>query len=138
MSSIASGGERRGGEGKVSLTRALRRMLGMKGCSTLEKDRALFKAFNYFDKDGDGCVSREEFYEACAKLSPDLDAAEISLLFGELDEDGNGEIDFAEFFRAQVRAYNEDMIEGREVLRRSVMLPRATRPRRRLGESDLY
>jgi len=54
-----------------------------------------FAAFNIFDINGDGKVSRKELSKG--SILGDLSKAEVDELVRDLDENGDGEIDFKEF-----------------------------------------
>ena len=55
------------------------------------------KAFAEFDKDGNSTISRSELYNGIAKMgdAPPRDAVEAMLQ--QFDQDGDGDLDFAEF-----------------------------------------
>jgi len=56
----------------------------------------LIDFFNRFDKDGSLSVSHEEFIMGIDELGIKFDEADIKLLIAELDEDGDGEINYSE------------------------------------------
>tara|TARA_B100001996_G_scaffold307999_1_gene249473 strand:- start:34 stop:234 length:201 start_codon:yes stop_codon:yes gene_type:complete len=60
---------------------------------------AVHAAFDYFDKDGDGSITAEEFEEAFSKMSPveRANLGDVSKLIAAADADGDGRIDFDEF-----------------------------------------
>nr|CAD2189715.1 unnamed protein product [Meloidogyne enterolobii] len=53
--------------------------------------------FKMFDTDGSGAIGSEELKGAMLRIGLEADDAEIERLIKEVDEDGNGEIDFPEF-----------------------------------------
>jgi calcium-dependent protein kinase len=55
-------------------------------------------AFNMFDKDGSGKISTEELLDG--SIFGDLSEEEVAQMVEELDVNGDGEIDFAEFMEA--------------------------------------
>lgn len=51
------------------------------------------QAFEFFDKDGDGCLSREEFRAALRKLRlDDLSDRDVDIIISAIDLDGDGRI----------------------------------------------
>jgi len=68
--------------------------------------KELKEAFSIFDKNGDGGISNDElriFLETLGQKPSDKD---IAMLMKEVDEDGNGEIDFDEFIQMMVTLLN--------------------------------
>lgn len=61
----------------------------------LENDEQLIKAFEHFDTDGSGTISRDELREALKKYGESEE--NISTLLEEVDKDGDGQIDYEEF-----------------------------------------
>jgi len=68
---------------------------------TLKQRRvAVSQAFELFDGDKDGELSRGEFIDALAHLGlRDLPGSDVSLLMNAIDADGDGNIQYAEFTR---------------------------------------
>lgn len=63
-----------------------------------EQQIAIFKeAFSLFDKDGGGTISNQELGAVIRSLGQDATEAELQEMIAEIDQDGNGEIDFDEF-----------------------------------------
>jgi len=63
-----------------------------------EKQIAEYKeAFALFDKDGDGSISADEIGEVMESCGLDPNQSELDAMIGEVDKDGNGEIEFPEF-----------------------------------------
>ncbi|KAI4311990.1 hypothetical protein MLD38_036850 [Melastoma candidum] len=63
----------------------------------LERDGHLYSAFQYFDKDGIGYITKDEL-EAAMKEHGIGDEADIKEIIAEVDKDNNGRIDYDEFF----------------------------------------
>lgn len=59
-------------------------------------DNQLKEAFNVFDKDGDGTITAKELNTVLQGLGlgSKIDKTIIDLMIEEVDQDGNGEIDF--------------------------------------------
>ncbi|KAK8945943.1 Calcium-dependent protein kinase isoform 2 [Platanthera guangdongensis] len=62
----------------------------------LEKDEHLYKAFQYFDKDDSGYITRDELQQAMTKYGMG-DEATISEIIDEVDIDKDGRINYDEF-----------------------------------------
>ncbi|KAL3740725.1 hypothetical protein ACJRO7_021925 [Eucalyptus globulus] len=62
----------------------------------LERDDHLHKAFQYFDKDGSGYITKDEL-EAAMKEHAIGDEANIKEIIAEVDKDNDGRIDYDEF-----------------------------------------
>jgi len=64
--------------------------------ATLEKE--LKEAFRLFDKEGNGYISRPTLKGLLKEIAPDLSDAQLEEAVDEIDEDGSGKIEFAEFW----------------------------------------
>ncbi|KAI4298683.1 hypothetical protein L6164_032214 [Bauhinia variegata] len=62
----------------------------------LEKDEHLYKAFQYFDKDNSGHITRDEL-EMAMRQHGMGDATTIKEIISEVDTDNDGRIDYEEF-----------------------------------------
>ncbi|XP_039139723.1 calcium-dependent protein kinase 2-like isoform X2 [Dioscorea cayenensis subsp. rotundata] len=62
----------------------------------LERDDHLYKAFQYFDKDSSGYITRDELESAMEKYGMG-DAATIKEIISEVDTDNDGRINYDEF-----------------------------------------
>lgn len=63
------------------------------------KEETLQAAFNTFDKDGSGYISRSELREVMKSLGENLTDEDIDEMMNEADSDGDGTISFAEFVK---------------------------------------
>ena len=66
------------------------------GFSRLERDEHLFKAFQYFDKDHSGFITRDELESAMKEYGMG-DEATIKEIIAEVDTDNDGRINYEEF-----------------------------------------
>ncbi len=57
----------------------------------------LRETFDFYDKDSNGVIDREEFGSLCEALGAGFSYDEIVIGFTEIDTDGNGTIEFDEF-----------------------------------------
>ncbi|XP_022876971.1 calcium-dependent protein kinase 21-like [Olea europaea var. sylvestris] len=62
----------------------------------LERDKHLFKAFQYFDKDNSGYITRDELETAMKEYGMG-DEATIKEIISEVDTDNDGRINYEEF-----------------------------------------
>ena len=63
-----------------------------------EEQIAEFKeAFSLFDKDGDGTITTKELGTVMRSLGQNPHDQELNDMINEIDEDGNGHVDFDEF-----------------------------------------
>eukprot|EP01039_Chlorochromonas_danica_P000319 gene319-342_t len=70
--------------------------------------RAVFQSF---DRDGSGTISKDEFHQALAIITPELTQDDISRLFDIVDIDHNGTISYTEFLAATLDPREVDMEE---------------------------
>ncbi len=64
-----------------------------------EKIDRIKREFDYFDSDGSGKMSLEEFRELFKVLAPDSKRREADAGFAEIDADSSGSIEFDEFLQ---------------------------------------
>eukprot|EP00946_MAST-07B_sp_MAST-7B-sp1_P002463 g2463.t1 len=64
--------------------------------------------FDLVDKDKGGSIGSEELADLMSTLGIDASREEIRAMVSEIDEDGNGEIDFDEFVQVMSRKVNAD------------------------------
>lgn len=57
----------------------------------------LRETFDYNDRDGDGRIELDEFYEMLDELESDMSEREAKIGFEEIDTNDDGLIDFEEF-----------------------------------------
>ena len=62
-----------------------------------DRRKELQEAFEIFDVNKDGSISKKELENILRSLNEDPEEEEIQQLLDEVDVDGNGEIDFEEF-----------------------------------------
>ena len=56
-------------------------------------------AFSYFDKDGSGSIDRREMYQVLQELCLEATEKDAEVLLQEIDQNDDGEVNFAEFLR---------------------------------------
>lgn len=72
---------------------------GSTGIDDPELERDLRAAFSVFDQDGNGYLSREELREAVRVIREDeITDEELEKLIRRADRDGDGQINFDEFY----------------------------------------
>ncbi|KAA0049321.1 hypothetical protein IC582_012651 [Cucumis melo] len=65
------------------------------------------EAFCLFDKDGDGCITIEELATVIRSLDQNPTEEELQDMIKEVDVDGNGTIEFAEFLNLMAKKIKE-------------------------------
>ncbi|XVF66592.1 hypothetical protein PTKIN_Ptkin10aG0049600 [Pterospermum kingtungense] len=65
------------------------------------------EAFCLFDKDGDGCITLEELATVIRSLDQNPTEEELQDMITEVDADGNGTIEFAEFLNLMAKKMKE-------------------------------
>ncbi|NXF13421.1 CALMS protein, partial [Smithornis capensis] len=68
-----------------------------------EKIAEFREAFSLFDRDGDGRVSSRELGTVMRSLGQNPTEAELQVTVAQLDTDGSGTVDFAEFLALMAR-----------------------------------
>lgn len=61
------------------------------------------ETFAFFDKDGDGCITLEELDTVVRSLGQTPTREELAEMIRDVDVDGNGTIEFAEFLALMAR-----------------------------------
>ena len=59
--------------------------------------RAIKKVFNYYDKNNDGLIDKNELNNLCRNLGDPLTKAELDCALYELDKNNSGKIEWEEF-----------------------------------------
>jgi calcium-dependent protein kinase len=84
------------------------------------QEDVVWSAFRVFDLDGNGKITREELAQVLSGELSNVEQAmqmnrdEIERIIKEVDQDGDGEIDFQEFFAMMKKKEQEDEKERRE------------------------
>jgi len=78
---------------------------------TEEQTAEFREAFALFDKDGDGTISTKELGTVMKSLGQKPTVAELNDMINEVDQDGNGEIDFEEFLSMMAKKLKETDLE---------------------------
>ena len=84
------------GNGVIDFSEFLN-LMAKKGKENDAKEEYM-EAFRVFDRDGDGLISREELRFAMMNLGEKLTDEELDAMLREADDNGDGSIDFSEFF----------------------------------------
>ena len=79
---------------------------------TTEQVAEFKEAFSLFDKDGKGEISEKELITVLRALGNNPSEEELETMIREVDEDGNGTIDFGEFLEMMARKLNQIDIEN--------------------------
>ncbi|GMI95956.1 calmodulin 8, calmodulin-like 8 [Hibiscus trionum] len=69
------------------------------------------EAFNFFDKDGDGCITVEELATVIRSVDQNPSEEELRDMMNEVDADGNGSIEFSEFLNLMAKKMQENDAE---------------------------
>ena len=70
--------------------------------SICDPDLELKKAFDVFDKDNSGSISRSELKDLMKSLGQKLTESEVDQIMNTVDENNDGEISFEEFKKMMV------------------------------------
>ena len=77
-----------------------------------DRRKELQEAFEIFDLNKDGSISKKELENILRSLNEDPEEEEIQQLLDEVDVDGNGEIDFEEFVALMGKIQKEIDLEA--------------------------
>ena len=77
-----------------------------------DRRKELQEAFEIFDVNKDGSISKKELENILRSLNEDPEEEEIQQLLDEVDVDGNGEIDFEEFVALMGKIHKEIDLEA--------------------------
>ena len=62
------------------------------------------EAFDYFDKDGTGFITKAELGAMMRMLGMNMTKTELQSIMDDIDADGNGLMDFSEFLQLSTRS----------------------------------
>eukprot|EP00455_Lapot_gusevi_P037496 TRINITY_DN419_c0_g1_i1.p4 TRINITY_DN419_c0_g1~~TRINITY_DN419_c0_g1_i1.p4 ORF type:complete len:108 (-),score=31.35 TRINITY_DN419_c0_g1_i1:289-612(-) len=72
----------------------------------IEDNEQIRSAFSRWDLNGDGCISREEVGSVLAQcLGNEPEQKDIDAMINSMDLNGNGQIEFEEFYKAYIHKY---------------------------------
>ncbi|MCJ1440326.1 MAG: hypothetical protein MMC23_000809 [Stictis urceolatum] len=71
--------------------------------SAIDPNEEIKKAFEVFDRDGSGQISKAELQDVMKSIGEKLTDAEIDEMMAQADEDGSGTIDYQEFMKLMER-----------------------------------
>ena len=80
-----------------------------------EKIQMYREAFKQFDRNGDGTISTKELGVVMRTLGQNPTEAELADLIAEIDQDGNGEIDFDEFLHLVSKKMKDSDIQDKSL-----------------------
>ena len=78
-------------------------------------------AFNLFDKDGKGYITRKEFGKALKNLGQTVSAEDLDKIMLELDSDGSGQIEFPEFVTYMQKTKVTEEVEDEDEIIKAFM-----------------
>lgn len=86
------------------------------------KQKYVRDTFDSFDADGSGAIDPDEFRRLCKRISPTMSDEDVEEALEVIDEDGDGEITFAEFevwwngdYASELREAHEQMLGSSEM-----------------------
>ena len=74
----------------------------------LDREEHLKVAFEHFDLDGDGQITRNELKQSLAKMG--ISDEGIEDIIEEVDKDGSGSIDYNEFCTMMVGRFDTELV----------------------------
>ncbi|XP_065668888.1 neo-calmodulin isoform X1 [Hydra vulgaris] len=101
--------------GKCKIANIVREEQEMAQTVTPESMTALKEAFQAFDKNDDGFISKEELTQVMFSLGHVMSTAEIDQMISLVDTDGNGLIDFKEFLSLMNTTSQEEINDEEEM-----------------------
>lgn len=95
--------------------------------TTMNFEQQLREMFDLYDADGSGCIDQAELAQLMATLGYDLADEEVSDMIAEVDEDGDGDIDYEEFvalFKGAMASEGKRKKKGKQQRDANVLLQR--------------
>jgi len=75
-------------------------MLDIENQAPEHKDQELLDAFNVFDIDNDGFISKDELRQVMKNIDTKITEEELEAMIEAIDEDGDGRVNYEEFIKA--------------------------------------
>jgi len=75
-------------------------MLEIENQTPDHKEQELLDAFNVFDIDNDGFISKDELRQVMRNIDTKITEEELQAMIDAIDEDGDGKVNYEEFIRA--------------------------------------
>merc|ERR1712110_166636 len=96
MSEVDTDGNKGRSNGTIDVPEFLAIMATKYNHVKVEED--IKEAFRFFDRDGNGYITAYEFRQVMANIGERLNGPEIEFMIREADADGDGQINYEEFF----------------------------------------
>jgi calmodulin len=75
-------------------------MLDIENQTPDHKEQELLDAFNVFDIDNDGFISKDELRQVMRNIDTRITEEELEAMIEAIDEDGDGKVNYEEFMKA--------------------------------------
>ncbi|KAG5453331.1 Calmodulin [Clonorchis sinensis] len=91
------------GDGRINFPEFIVMVMKKKKFASVEAD--LRRAFNYFDKNGDGFISQDELRSVIRLFGDKLKNVDAEAIMNEADENGDGLLNYEEFLTLMGECY---------------------------------
>jgi len=75
-------------------------MLDIENQAPAHREQELLDAFNVFDINNDGYISKDELRQVMKKIDTHITEEELNDMIEAIDEDGDGQVNYEEFIKA--------------------------------------
>ena len=89
------------GDGKVTFEEMV--VMTVKRKQIEDEDPEIRKLFNKFDKNNDGCLSREELVDVLAQMGEKLSSRDVEEILRDYDDNHDGLIQFSGIVKANIQ-----------------------------------